>query len=263
MKVLHLWSTAGIGGLLAKYMDQVYPSLESDCIMRKKYDPCDLTVKGTVYNCNYLRWLFVCLTKPRKFDIIHIHSYDGVLPILKLIYPHKKFVLHYHGTEIRDKWDQRRHIYKLADQILVSTPDLLEGAPPDVEYLPNPVDYDLIDSLNIPSEAKARQAFHVDQRAVDIAKIYAKERMLKLVIPIGKVPHYDFLEKLCEYYFYIDVKRDKECNHVLRALSLTGLEASYAGAMVINFEGAALTHFPKRHEKAEVCKRLYQIYRRL
>jgi hypothetical protein len=260
MKVLHLWSTAGIGGLLAKYMDQVYPSFESDCIMRKKYDPNRLTVKGTVYKGNWLSWFFVCLTKPRKFHIIHIHSYDWILPILKVIYPHKKYVLHYHGTEIRGNWAKRRHLYRLADQVLVSTPDLLEGAPYHVKYLPNPIDYDLIDSVNIPSEAKARQAFHLDQGAIDKAKIYARERGLKLVIPSEKVPHEDFLKTLCEYYFYIDVKRDKARTHILRALSLTALEAFYAGAIVINFKGKALTRFPKRHEKAEVCKALYRIY---
>lgn len=265
MRVLHLWSTAGVGGLLAKYMDQIYPSLESDCIMRKKYDPRGLTIKGTVYKRNWLSWFFVCLTKPKGFDIIHIHSYDWILPILKILYPHKKFILHYHGTEIRGKWNKpaRKRRYRLADKVLVSTPDLLDGAPYQVEYLPNPIDYDLIDSINIPSEAKARQAFHREQRAVDIAKTYTRERGLELVIHCEKVPHKDFLKILCEYYFYIDVKRDKKGKHVLRALSLIGLEASYAGAIVINFKGKALTHFPKRHEKAEVCKKLYRIYRRL
>lgn len=262
MKVLHLWSTAGIGGLLAKYMDQVYPSLESDCIMRKKYDPSGLTVKGTVYKGNWFSWLFVSLTKPRKFHIIHIHSYDWILPILKVIYPHKKYVLHYHGTEIRGNWTKKRRflLYRLADQVLVSTPDLLEGAPYHVKYLPNPIDYDLIDSVNIPSEAKVRQAFHRDQRAIDKAKIYAREMGLKLVIPSKKLPHEDFLKTLCEYYFYIDVKRDKARTHILRALSLTALEASYAGLIVINWKGEIVKEFPEHHKKEEVCQALYRIY---
>jgi hypothetical protein len=59
----------------------------------------------------------------------------------------EKLVIHHHGSEFRFKGEE--YIYsKFADNILVSTPDLLEWAPDGI-WLPNPIDtkeYELIET---------------------------------------------------------------------------------------------------------------------
>ena len=261
-KILHVWNTAGVGGFLAKYMDSVFDCFESHCIMRVKYDPFELMAKGKVYRCNWFKWFLICLVTPRKYHIIHVHGYDRILPFLKILYPNKKIVLNYHGTEIRGNWDtKRRFLYRLADKVIVSTPDLLKGAPSQVEYLPNPIDYDLIDELKAPM--KTEMAFHVDRYATDIAKEYATKIGKEMVIldrDNHGVTHRKFLAELTRYAYYIDAKRDFDRKTIIEALSLTALEASYAGVIVVNWKGEFVKEFPERHKKERVCQALYRVY---
>ena len=77
------------------------------------------------------------------FDIIHIHDLDEIIPWLKHLYHSKPVILHYHGTRVRNRWKERENFWRKADAILVSTPDLLEGAPKSTIYIPNPIDTDL------------------------------------------------------------------------------------------------------------------------
>jgi hypothetical protein len=230
--------------------------------MRGKYDPSNLMAKGKVYNCNWFKWFLICLIKPRKYDIIHVHSYDKIIPFLKLLYPGKKIIIHYHGTLIRGNWSKHRLLFKLADKIIVSTPDLLEGAPQGVEYLPNPIDYDLID--NISPNVKIPKIFHAVRYAEDVAKEYAAKLDKELIIfdrDSERMAHKEFLTELTKYAYYIDVKRGHNRPQILEALSLTGLEASYGGAILINWKGDIIPEFPDHHKKDQVCNALYQIYR--
>lgn len=229
--------------------------------MRGKYDPFKLMAKGKVYNCNWFKWFLICLIKPSKYDVIHVHSYDKIIPFLKLLYPRKKIIIHYHGTLIRGNWSKRRLLYKLADKIIVSTPDLLEGAPQGTDYLPNPINYDLIDDVS-PCE-KIPKIFHVVYYADDVAKEYATKLDKELVIfdrDSQRMAHREFLTELTRYAYYIDVKRDNNRTHILEALSLTGLEASYGGAILINWKGDIIHKFPDHHKKERVCNALYRIY---
>ena len=265
-RILHIWNTAGIGGYLARYMDSLFPSLESHCIMRVKYDSFELMAKGKVYTCNWFKWFLMCLIIPYKYHIIHVHGYDRILPFLKILYPRKKILLHYHGTEIRGNWaTKKRFLYRLADKIIVSTPDLLKGAPQRVEYLPNPIHYDRIDELKAP--VKIDKAFHVDRYATHIAMEYARELGKEMVVLDREnhwLTHKRFLTELTKYAYYIDVKRPNPArtreSKIAEALSLTALEASYAGVIVINWRGELIKDFPEHHKKEEVCQALYRIY---
>ena len=260
--ILHIWNTAGVGGFLSKYMDSVFDCFESFCIMRVKYDPFELMAKGRVYSCNWFKWFLICLIAPSKYHIIHVHGYDRILPFLKILYPHKKIVLHYHGTEIRGNWaTKRRFLYRLADKVIVSTPDLLKGAPPQVDYFPNPIDYDLVNELKSP--VKLDKAYHVDRYAVDLAKEYATEIGKEMVILDRDnhwLNHRKFLTELTSYAYYIDAKRDFNRKTMIEALSLTALEASYAGVIVVNWKGELVKEFPSLHEKERVCQALYRVY---
>lgn len=88
------------------------------------------------------RWL-----KVLPADLVHIHF--GTRVDIATRWPRRPFVVHFHGTDIRDFYQdpgQRARIQWGADNaqaVFYATPDLAEyalAARRDAEYLPNPVD---------------------------------------------------------------------------------------------------------------------------
>lgn len=80
-------------------------------------------------------------------DLLHIHF--GTRAKIAARWPQRPFVLHFHGTDIREFYrdpQQRANIQWAADSakaVFYATPDLTEyarEARPDARYLPNPVD---------------------------------------------------------------------------------------------------------------------------
>ena len=142
MKILHVWNIAGVASILAKYQAKLL-RWKTWVITRRAYDRYGLTIYGEALNVSAKVFKFKTLLMSRKYDIIHVHSLDEIIPILKLLYPKKKVIIHYHGTDTRGKWKERKNYWEKADRVLVSTPDLLQGAPNHVIYLPNPVDTEL------------------------------------------------------------------------------------------------------------------------
>ncbi len=181
MRILHIWNTAGVGGLIARYMDRYYGT-ESFCVMRSSHDPFDLMTKGKVYDEKAIKWYIRIILMSRKYDVLHLHGLDNLISIFKLLYPSKKIIIHYHGSKIRNKWDTRKRYWKSADHILVSTPDLLEGSPKNAIYIPNIIDEDLVKSIS-GSPKKKGSAFHVDRFA------RARARVLEYPYSEGKAGH--------------------------------------------------------------------------
>lgn len=90
---------------------------------------------------NLLRKMPILLKIAGDYDLLHFHYSSGLpfgldFPLWRLL--GKKLVMHHHGTDIRGKGE--RFLYsRLADRILVSTPDLLKWSR-DAIWLPNPLD---------------------------------------------------------------------------------------------------------------------------
>ena len=261
LKVLHFWNTAGVGGYIAKYMDQ-YCGTQSLAVMRKSCDPFNLMQKGKVYDERAAIFVLRRILAARKFDVLHIHSSEKFIRFLKVIYPKKKIILHYHGTRIRGKWKEKKKYWSYADEILVSTPDLLEGAPKNTIYVPNIIDEDLFSAFS--HNQKMCAAFHVDRFASDIAKKYATKYNLELVIynrDKNPLDHNEFAKKISQYEYYIDVKRDfHDGKKILQATSLTGFEALFSGSILIDWKGNMITSYPEDHRAENVVRRLYKIY---
>lgn len=267
-RVIHVWNTAGIGGLLARYLDRHY-DYESVAISRASHDPFDLaTEKTLVWNMRARPWVLRCLWKARNYDIIHLHSGIQWLPVYRRAFPEKKIVLHLHGTKIRGKWDEVD--LSNADMVLVSTRDLLEGSPDGTRWLPNPVDEDLIFKvLNETVETPMKgHAFHVDRWAFKEALEYANQNDVELVTfnrDYQSLPHSDFLRLVSLYEYYIDVKRgfpghEKEEGKILEAMSLTGLEALALGCKVIDWKGEVHEGLPDIHRSEKVAQLLHEFY---
>lgn len=286
-KIVHIWNICGIGGLLSRYMDR-YFDYESIALMRKAHDPYGHANEKTItWDTNSKIWLLRCIWRSRKADIIHIHSGVQWLPWFKRFYPDKKYVIHFHGTKIRARWEE----YDLSgfDAVIVSTPDLLEGSPPGTHYLPNPVDEELIQKVKEYLECEPiHAAFHVDRYAVDKAHEYAAKYGLELVIfkrdeipmkkehflrYMGKYEYFicversEYLLKVGSHEYYVDVKRDypghKHADKVLEAFSLTGLEALALGCKVIDWNGDLIDMPLVEFGSEVIAKRLDTIYKDL
>jgi len=258
LKVLHVGSTAGIGGYLAKFMEK-YHDVDSLVMIRSEYDPYNLLTKYVKsLDCNFKEFFIRCWIRSLFYDIIHIHGDNKVLKLFKMTLPYKKLIIHYHGSDIRGKWKDDR--WKYADKIIVSTPDLLEGSPEGTEYLPNVIDEKLC-ALYKRREKEKDSCFHVYNEANDKAIDYFYRNGVRVIIHYPEsnpLNHFDFLDKLSSYEYYIDVKRRE--GKILEAMSLTGLEALFMGVKVIRWDGALISEFPFQHRSINVCSKLKGIY---
>jgi len=143
MRVLHIGNTAGVGSIIAKHMDKLFGT-ESWIVNRRVFDSYGFTTQGELWDVGPSMFALKSLLKARKFDIVHLHFFDKFVPYLKLLYPKKPVILHYHGSDIRGKWGLRRKYWSKADSILYSTLDLPDKETPEYAvYMPNPVDTEI------------------------------------------------------------------------------------------------------------------------
>jgi len=262
LKVLHIWNTAGVGSIIAKYMDKIYGT-ESWVIMRKSFDRFGFTTYGEYCNHNAYFFALKALLKAAKYDIIHVHAFDRIVPFLKSIY-NKPLILHYHGTDIRGKWNERRKYWKKADIVLYSTRDLKNGeTPKHAIWLPNPVDTELFYEKH--PVKYPRTALTMSYKANDIAKQIALNYKLKLVIHDRKnnlIPYRELADILCDYEYYIDAKRTyyKGKHILIKDYSKTALEALACNRKVIRWDGRIVENLPEQHKPHQFVKKLYKIY---
>jgi len=258
-KVLHIWNTAGVASIIGKYMDRIYGT-KSYVIMRRSFDKFGLTTYGDCFNDSAKFFLLRSLYKAKDFSLIHIHSLDKLVPIIKFLYPKKPVILHYHGSDIRGRWEEKRKYYSKADKIFVSTPDLLEGFKEAI-YIPNPVDTELFYPRG---KKRLRRAFHIYYNANDIAEMLAKKYNLELVIHNREkdpIPYRKLGEILSEYEYYIDVRRRE--GRIIRNISKTALEALACGCKVIKYNGEILKELPLENIPEKVVERIWLVYKDL
>lgn len=256
MRILHVWNTAGVASIIAKFMDRLF-STESLVVHRKKFDKFGFTVYGELWDCGSYRFILKIIWLARKFDIIHIHDLDILLPILRRIYPKKPLIIHYHGSKIRNKWSQRKKYWKRADIIFFSTKDLCEtDTPEQAIYLPNPVDIDLFHPISgVKKKQNTALAFlyYLDEKK---AKEYADKYGLALEFLERNIPYRKLPEVLNRYSHYIDRTE-------IPSLSKTGLEALACGLKVIRWDGKMIEKLPEEHYPDVVVRKLFSIYQSL
>jgi len=257
MRVLHVWNTAGVASVIAKYQAKVL-GWDTWVVTRSEFDRFGLTVYGEAMRCGARMFSLRVLLKARGYDVIHIHSCDKILPLLKRLYPRKPLVLHYHGSEVRGKWSAKREYCRLADVVLVSTPDLLDGAPEGVIYLPNPVDTEIFKPM--PTLRRSLTAVYLikHQKGEDPgwAKRVASKLGLRLTvrdrmkdpIPYPKLPRF-----LNSFEYYID-------RNYVPSLSKTALEALACGLKVIRWDERTVEGLPEEHRPEKVVSTLAEIY---
>lgn len=306
LKVLHIHDQAGVACILAKYqrMNDIKSKVLSSNIIDKYgilrfyKDYVDL-----VDRANFVEY---CLSEAKSADIIHIHSVEQlVIKIRKTFGNSKKIILHYHGTDIRGLKNKnnpnsstiqntktrtksfaakvknrlsliqmgyykslRTESQKLANKILVSTPDLLVLLP-HAKYLPNPVDVDHFskDDINH-NKVKNNNALTIKTTSGDIKKtlLYCKENNVNLKIDVldrtktpilyEQIPN--FLKK---YNVYVDIRivNDK----ILENFSKTALESLSCGLKVLNYKLEYIERLPEIHNPVNVTHELENIYNKI
>lgn len=256
-KILHIGNTAGVASTLAKFTDRSFES-NSWVITRKRLDKFGLTSYGETMDTRASIFKARIFLRAQRFDLLHVHSFDEFIPRLKMIYGKKPLVMHYHGTDIRGKWIAREKYWKRADLILVSTPNLLEGAPRRAIHLPNPIDFDLFYSRG---KNQPNTAFHVSYNRDDQARALAKQFGLTLTILDRKqnpVPYLQFPEVLSQYEYYIDVKGIP--NYDEKMISKTAIEALACGCKVIREGGEIIQEFSHVYDPKNVIEKLWNLY---
>lgn len=262
MKILHVLNTAGVASVIAKFMDEIYGT-ESRVITRKAHDRYGLTTYGETRSEGFWLFYFKMILEAGKYDIVHIHDRDILIPALKTLHPSQPIVLHYHGTKIRGAWEKRRRYWKNADSIFVSTIDLLESAPSETIYLPNPVDISMFNTKY--DSAPKGDALYFKYNADDIAERLANEFGMSLIIHdrnTNPIEYRDMPKYLRKFKALVDVKRDVKGNilYPKNTMSKTALEALACGLKVITYQGEMIERLPEQNHPHNVIEKVYRIY---
>ena len=306
MNILHIHDQAGVACILAKY--QRYNGMKSKVLSYNTIDKYGILkfYKEYVELVDRSNFAEYCLSEAKSADIIHIHSAEQIVIKIRKAYGNsKKIVLHYHGTDIRGLKNKnnpnsstiqntttrtksfaakiknrlrlvqmgyyrslRIESQKLANEILVSTPDLLSLLP-NAKYLPNPVDIDHFSKDDIAHNKKNKNnALIIKTEIGNSEKVleYCKKNNIDLKIDVfdrTKSPllYEDIPNFLKKYNIYVDIRivNDK----ILENLSKTALESLACGVNVLNYRLEYLDKLPEMHNPVNVINQLENIYNKI
>jgi glycosyltransferase involved in cell wall biosynthesis len=264
VKILHIWNTAGVPSVIAKTMDQLYET-ESFVLTRRKFTSLHETYgKATTGGRRtfYLQLMYHIL---KDYDLYHVHDVDQRVPLIKSL-SNKPLILHYHGSKIRGKWEKRIECWSKADRIIVSTEDLLEGAPIGTLHIPNPIDLETIAPFKeIPHNPGT--ALHTDVAqgtAQDLARKYADKYNLALSLHSRDdypMPHREYLGLMGHHEYFIDIRRQYDNpEQIYKAPSQGVFEALAMGLKVIDHNGNIIKELPESHNPHRIVSQHYNLY---
>jgi hypothetical protein len=153
---------------------------------------------------------------------------------------------------------------RLADVVIVSTPDLLPLVSKAI-YLPNPIDTDHFSPNKSSSRPERAQALTMDTEATDIQLTlsYCKRHNVKLDIDVynrikDPIMYGDMPAFLKKYGLYVDVRYVD--GKILENLSKTALESLACGLDVLNYKLDRMHGLPEEYNPMNVTSRLESIY---
>lgn len=259
LRILHVWNTAGVASVIAKFSDREFGT-RSTVMTRKSADRAGLTTYGTLYPDGPARFFLRALWMAHSADVVHVHSLDRIVPWIKRLHS-RPVVMHYHGTDIEGRWTEKKSRWGKADFIAVSTPNLLEGAPPRAVYVPNPVDTDLFRPAGAKGNPKAAVSFRygMDSEVKDAAKRLGLDLTL---LERWSVEHTKMPEMLSKYSYYIDMRRPPG-REVARSVGKAALEALACGLKVVDWQGRVMAGLPEQNDPRRVASRWSDTYRPL
>jgi glycosyltransferase involved in cell wall biosynthesis len=256
LKVLHIWNTAGVASVIAKFTDREFATT-STVITRKAADRVGLTTYGTAYPDGPSRFFARAVWTARRADLIHVHSLDRVVPWVKRLYA-KPVVMHYHGTDIDGRWREKEGRWRRADYVAVSTPNLLSGAPQNAVYVPNPVDTDLFRPGPLERDPRSSVSFRYGMDAE--AQAIADKLGLNLVwLDRWSVNHQQMPQTFSKYAYYVDMR--KPPGHLTaQSVGKAALEALACGCKAVDWQGNVIGGLPPEHDPRSVAAKWHDVY---
>lgn len=260
-KVLHVWNAGRIATILAhEYPGSVVLLTgRAQDLFRAGMD------EATTY-CGSAEGLAEqAVRRAPDFDVVHIHALDWLLPKIREIHPDAKIVLHHHGQNLREEDPATaQRLAKLADVVLVATPDLQKLIPGST-WLPNPIDERLFKKTewqgygDLFPVCYERTLPYVDQVKAAIPGVTCWIRWR------NPVPYFEMPSFLSGFEREISWKPEVDYSAMPeKVLSLTDLESLMLGKQVYYWmTKETLEGFPERHRLENVVKQLDQVYEEL
>jgi len=197
MKIVHINNTAGVASVLAR--QQINMGHTAEVFVFNSATQKQFGGKKFNYRWPLSQWNF--FKKIKEFDLWHYHyPYGSLKKNLEMRRNHRPFLKHYHGDDLRGRVD--------TDFCLVSTPDLLKYAP-NGKWLPNPIDFEGINSILTKISYENKKAKVLYYPKVYESSIHSRELDLKqsvlldleakgkiVLIPIIDLPYKKALDEI-------------------------------------------------------------------
>ena len=267
VSVLHVLDIAGVSSILAFYYNKLIDNSE---INYHSKNSVSKTISEFYVGKKYKKFrdlLIDSFFHSFKFDIIHIHGAEILVPLFKIT--GKKVVLHYHGSDInqeyRSKSKWRILCRSMSDLIIFNGIEMekqiitIRNVPK--KYLSNPVDTNHFNSKNQKKNGRVSVvSSNLDkEKTIESIQKFGKTEIINLdnlQIPYRFMPNI-----LSKYDTYVDIKI-MPWGQELVDLSTTALQALACGLKVIH-HGKEIKDLPKEHEPEKVIEKLNQYYREI
>jgi len=264
MKILHVWDQSSTASVIAKYQRNLGHA--TAVIKNAKHDK----LKSTSYYGGFIvpnKYLFVikAILFARKFDIIHLHDAWFMVVPLRLLYPKKKIIMHYHGSMVRAELKGKSFRLKnerFVDDIIVATPDLLShDYSKQPYYIPNPVDVELFKPYGKVKNNTGLISLKKNQSSSRTLSDLLKHGFnIRLdTIPKNEQVEYKFFpSRLAMYEYYVDLP---VINGVMiHANSMAGLQAMAMGIKTISWDYSVRDSLPIYHQPENVVREIQKVY---
>jgi glycosyltransferase involved in cell wall biosynthesis len=258
MKILHIWDVSGVANTIAKFMDRTCGT-QSKVIVRKTFDTFGFNTQGEVISGGRVKFATKCLLAARSRDLIHVHSWDAIIPWVKRFYD-KPVVFTNHSLLISKTWEARVGHLSEADAVTVVTESFSRDG---TTMIPNPVDTDLFYDQH---QHVTGTALHREYSATEEAETLARRYGLKLtIIPKAQpVKHNDLPALLNKHEYFVDVRRVPAISpDVFPVVSKMALEALACGCKVISWDGRVFYGLPEENRPENVVRMYFDLYQRL
>ena len=168
ISILHIGNIAGVPQILSRAQRKI--GFKSD-VLSFDFHPFEyeidlyypIKLPKSLTSLRFIGFYLICAEKildllriSNKYDVFHFH-FSSIIPsgrdiiIWKLL--GKKVIIHHHGSDIRNIGEQQL-CSKYSDEIIVSTPDLLEWSP-NAKCIMNPISLDDFTYLGVENKHKS------------------------------------------------------------------------------------------------------------
>jgi hypothetical protein len=259
-RVLHIWNTAGVASITAKFLDREFGT-RSTVITRKKFDTVGFTTYGNAYDDGALAFSLRALRASRSADIVQVYAWDRIVPWLRRFAGSKPLVMYYVGSEIRGRWKEKQGRWSRADLVAYTTSDLSEGAPPSAFQAFCPVDTDMFHPSGGKREPDSAVSIRYGMER-ETGEVCKKLGLNLTWVDRGSVPYAGMPELFSRYEYFIDMRKPPG-RAVVEVLGKAGLEALASGCKVVDWLGNVHEGLPEENRPEKTTEAWYARYKAL